>query len=54
MPSKDRVLWLKKKYLGNECKAILGLPSGNHILSIATNQSHDTHQTKLSHLILWP
>jgi hypothetical protein len=53
--SENRTIWTKKKYMGSECKAILDLPSGNHILSIQTNHSdNDKHQSKISHIILWP
>lgn len=53
-PSANRVLWLNKKYVGNECKAVTDLPVGNHILSISTNSSQESHMVKLSHIILWP
>ena len=56
VPQKDRILWEKKKYVGNECKAILDLPRGNHILSIYPSQhaNHTAHVTKISHVIMWP
>ena len=53
-PSANRILWTKRKYVGNECKSILDLPKGEHVLSIATNTSHDLHSSKLSHVIMWP
>ena len=54
VPSTDRVLWTNKYNKGNECFAVLELPKGNHILSIATDPAHDTHLTKISHIIMWP
>ena len=54
IPSEKRILWEKKKYVGNECKALHDLPIGNHILSIAPNVTHDKHETKLTHVIMWP
>jgi len=53
VPSSSRVEWSKRKYVGNECKAILGLPTGNHVISISTNGSAAGHKTALSHVIMW-
>ena len=54
VPGNDRILWEKKKYVGNECKSITDLPYGIHVLSVATNTSHANHKTSISHLIQWP
>jgi hypothetical protein len=54
IPGEKRILWTKKKYVNNECKAIEFLPKGTHILSIAPNSTHEAHITKLSHVIMWP
>jgi len=54
MDSGKRVEWKKKKYIGNECKAITDLPVGTHVLSISTANAKDTdHTTGFSHLITW-
>lgn len=53
IPSDSRIVWEKKKYVGNECKSLHDLPVGNHILSIAPNITHDKHVTKLSHVVMW-
>jgi len=54
VPSEKREKWEKRKYMGNECKQINGLPVGSHVLSVSTENAPDTHTTGLSHLILWP
>jgi hypothetical protein len=54
VPTANRVEWTKKKYVGSECKSIIGLPVGQHILSISPNPSHPDHITSLSHVIMWP
>lgn len=54
IPSDNRILWVKKRYVNNECKALEFLPQGNHIISIAPNTSHESHITKVSHVIMWP
>jgi hypothetical protein len=53
-PSPGRQLWTHKKYVGYECKAINNLPSGEHVVTIAPNATHDKHVTKISHVIMWP
>ena len=54
MASGKRVEWKKKKYVGNECKAITDLPVGTHVVSISTANAKDTdHTTGFSHLITW-
>lgn len=52
-PGSSRVEWTKRKYVGNECKAITGLPTGTHVLSLSTNGSAVNHKTALSHVIMW-
>ena len=53
-PSENRIEWTKKKYMGNECKAITDLPVGTHVLSISTSNVTDAHHvTGFSHLITW-
>ena len=55
VPSPDRVQWHHKKYLGNECKELLNVPVGNHVLSITTSAAAPpTHQSCVSHIITWP
>lgn len=54
VPSNDRILWDKKKYVGNECKSVIELMPGIHVLSISTNTSHANHKTSISHVIQWP
>jgi hypothetical protein len=54
IPSANRKLWTNKKYVGSECKALHGLPSGTHVLSISPNITHDKNTVKISHVILWP
>jgi hypothetical protein len=53
-PSARRQVWHHKKYVGFECKAINNLPPGEHVLTLATNSSHEKHLTKISHVIMWP
>ena len=53
-PTKNRQLWTHKKYVGSDCKAINGLPSGLHVISLSTNSSHPNHLTTLTHVITWP
>mmetsp|Transcript_1648 Transcript_1648/g.2635 ORF Transcript_1648/g.2635 Transcript_1648/m.2635 type:complete len:589 (+) Transcript_1648:1216-2982(+) len=54
VPSSTRKLWRQKKYIGFECKAVLGLPRGHHVVSVATNSSHMGHTSHLTHVIRWP
>lgn len=53
-PSQTRQLWSKKKYFGAECKYIIDLPVGDHVLSLKPNISHPNHVTGISHIIMWP
>ena len=53
-PSPNRVMWKNKKYVGFECKAVLGLPKGHHVVTVATNESHAGHTSHLTHVIRWP
>jgi hypothetical protein len=53
VPSASRTVWHKKKYLGFECKALLDLPKGSHVLSLMTNSSVAKHTTSLTHIIMW-
>ncbi len=51
----NRKEWKRAKYIGNECKAVQGLPQGTHVLSIGTKPAADTeHGSGLSHVIMWP
>eukprot|EP01035_Chromulina_nebulosa_P021157 gene21157-27412_t len=54
IPPSNLTIWTKKKYFGNECKYILGLPVGIHVIGILPNSSHTDHITGLSHVIMWP
>jgi hypothetical protein len=53
IPTSSRKKWEKRKYVGNECKEITGLPVGRHVLSISTENSSPGHKTALSHVITW-
>ncbi len=52
-PSAQRRLWTNKKYVGFECKAILDIPKGLHVLSIGGNGTSDAKATSLTHIIMW-
>ena len=53
-PSASRVPWTKKRYVGNECKEISGLPQGSHVISISTEDNKGTElNTGLSHVIMF-
>jgi len=53
-PSDARVAWTGKKYVGNECKEINGLPEGTHVLSVSSAPNKDTElQSGLSHVVMW-
>ena len=53
-PGSKRQVWTKKKYVGNECKALEELPQGQHVISISTEGAPEKHTTGLSHVIFWP
>lgn len=53
-PSETRVLWTKRKYLAGECKYLLEIPRGRHVVSIHPHEEHKNHKTGLSHVITWP
>lgn len=53
-PSSNRKEWTKKKYVGNECKALEELPQGQHVISVSTQGAPEKHTTGLSHVIFWP
>ena len=54
VPSSNREEWTKKKYMGYECKAILDLPKGEHVLSISNAAPQKDHTASLTHVIMWP
>ena len=56
IPSSNRVEWKKKKFVGNECKELTGLPFGTHVITLATPQFHihnKNHKSGLTHVITW-
>lgn len=53
VPSTSRTVWHKKKYLGFECKAILELPKGSHVIGLLTNSTNAKHTTSLTHVIMY-
>lgn len=53
VPTNNRQLWTNKKYIGSDCKSILNLPPGLHVISLSTNSSHPNHLTTLTHVITW-
>jgi hypothetical protein len=53
-PSANRKLWTRKKYVNFECKMVMDLPPGEHVLSISPNSSHPKHISQVSHVIMWP
>jgi hypothetical protein len=52
-PSPNRVAWEKKKYVGNECKSLLEVPEGTHVVSISTAPLFPHHESTLTHVITW-
>ena len=52
-PGPDRQLWHHKRYMQGECKALLQLPAGMHVLSVGTSAEKPEHESGITHLISW-